>query len=215
MTTLFLVRHAKTAWNAERRFVGRSDPPLSAEGRRQAEAVGRRLGAEELSLIYSSTRRRAIETASAVAAPKNLALQPVPEFDEFDFGEWEGLTAEEIEAVNPGLVDRWLNDPTKVQVPGGEPWQHFEERVRRGLELVIGRSNGEKGIALVAHGGSLRLALSLLLGRQFSLFGELWQVHGGITALALESNQGDPRAGLGAVTAHVISLNSTDHFSQD
>jgi len=100
MTFLFLIRHARSTWNAEGRMQGQADPPLDDVGREQARALAERLRGEPFRAIYSSPQARARQTAEIAFARHN---PPVPiTFDdrlkERDLGEWTGLTIAEVEA---------------------------------------------------------------------------------------------------------------------
>ena len=93
---MLLVRHAETDWNRERRFQGGRDVPLSATGREQAESAARLLAATPLAAVWSSPLARARDTAAIIAAPHGLEVQETAAFREMGFGEWEGLTHDEV-----------------------------------------------------------------------------------------------------------------------
>ncbi len=103
VTRLLLVRHGQSTWNAERRWQGQADPPLSELGRSQAVRAAARIGT--LDAIVASPQQRAFETAQLIAA--ELGLGPVvtiPDLRERAAGPWSGLTVEEIEARYPGFL---------------------------------------------------------------------------------------------------------------
>src|SRR5205809_1423352 len=117
---IFLVRHAATDWNRERRYQGWSDTPLSVEGRVQADAVARALAEPPLAAVYSSPLERARETAAAIAKPHRLTVQEKAAFKEMGYGRWEGLTLAEARGVDPGLYEVWMDTPHLATPPGGE-----------------------------------------------------------------------------------------------
>ncbi|MCF7935490.1 MAG: histidine phosphatase family protein [Synergistales bacterium] len=162
--TVLLVRHGETVWNAERRYQGRTDVPLSPTGEEQARRLGARLAQWHPQAIYSSALGRAARTGELIAgaAASGPAVAMIPGLEELDFGEWEGLTADEITRRYGEMHGRWKRDPSSVRAPGGES---FEEAVRRvGKAIAPLLSSAEGRIVLVGHGGSIRAALVSLIG---------------------------------------------------
>ena len=102
---IVLLRHGNTVGNSRERFHGSGDVALSEEGREQVRAAGRRLATEVFDLVAASPLRRAWQSAALLCGGAPVLL--VPEFREIDFGRWEGLTAEEIEARDPVLYRAW------------------------------------------------------------------------------------------------------------
>jgi len=136
---------------------------LSDLGRRQAEALARRLAREEIHAIYASDLQRAWETATIIAAPHGLKVHPEPRLREMHFGVWEGLTFDEIEAQYPGSFDALINDPISAGPPGGETMGQVMERVRAVLE-DLQRNHPQQTVLLVAHGGSFQMLMCHALG---------------------------------------------------
>jgi len=100
---LICVRHGRTAWNADKRFQGHTDIPLDDEGRAQATALGALLRDERIDVAVSSDLLRAAETARIVLGARDLSLRLDADWREMRFGDWEGLTWEEIVLGNPEL----------------------------------------------------------------------------------------------------------------
>src|SRR5688572_11288317 len=98
---LFVVRHGETAWARERRYAGSRDVALSEAGRRQCEAVARTLAGSLPAAVYSSPLARARASAEIIAQPHRLGVEIDPAFREMTFGDWEGLTREEVAARFP------------------------------------------------------------------------------------------------------------------
>src|SRR4029450_3963697 len=117
---LFLLRHAQTVWNLERRYQGWTDSALTDLGRGQAEAAAKALGVEALVAVYASTLTRARDTAAAIAAPHGLPVREDPDFREMAFGAWEGLTLDEARGKDPGGYRVWAETPELFTAPGGE-----------------------------------------------------------------------------------------------
>lgn len=170
---LYLARHGETAWNIEQRVQGWEDSPLTEIGIRQAEALADRLAHVPLVAVYSSDLGRAKHTAQIVATRHNLVVQAMPAFREMSWGEWEGLTWQQMQARNPDLWDSFVKKGRDEQaegetdweatthIPGGETMAQTAQRIYSGLEQIIARHTGEKDCVLVVgHGGSLRMAFT-------------------------------------------------------
>ena len=119
MTTVYLARHGESDWNAESRFQGHSDRPLTSLGRQQAETLADELAATAaLDAIYSSPLRRAFDTAVAVGDRLGLEPVAVTDLSEVDVGGWTGLSRAEVQERFPDAFARWLD--------GGEGWTDGE-----------------------------------------------------------------------------------------
>src|SRR4051794_11585303 len=94
---LFLVRHGETAWNAEARFQGQKDSPLTPLGIAQAESVAAYLIAHKVSALYSSDLPRTLQTARPIALATGLTILAEPALRERNLGIFEGLTRAEVE----------------------------------------------------------------------------------------------------------------------
>ena len=160
---LLLVRHGETAWNAEQRYQGQSDVPLSQRGHEQAAALARVLTAETIHALYASDLQRAWATALAVATPLGLPVHKEPRLREITFGQWEGMTTAEIQARDAETLALWRTDPARIAPPGGETLQQVATRVRAAFDSLIATYQ-EQTIMLVAHSGTLRVLLCLALG---------------------------------------------------
>jgi probable phosphoglycerate mutase len=147
VTTLLLVRHGETDWNADGRLQGQTDRPLSDYGRRQSRQLADELADEEIEAIYASDLARARETANIVADRLRLPVTLDPDLQERDWGTWEGLTAAERERVE--LV--------------GESTEAHQERTLRALGRIAERFPGGR-ILVVTHGGSMRRVQTVALG---------------------------------------------------
>jgi probable phosphoglycerate mutase len=181
-SVVYVVRHGESTWNAERRWTGGDDPPLSEVGRAQARAACDALRPLRFEIVASSNLVRASETASILAGSLGLRrLPPDPLFDERFAGPMSGMTASEIEARWPGLLEQW-DAGVAIEIPGGEPWPAFVGRVLRGLEAL--RSKPGR-ILLVAHMGVQR-AIEDGLGRPLGRYGNLegFWIDGEVRALS-------------------------------
>ncbi len=147
MTTLLLVRHGETDWNAEGRLQGHTDTPLNDYGRRQARSLADELAGDAIEAVYSSDLARARETAEIVGARLGLPVDIDPDLREKDWGSWEGLTGSERDAVE--LVC--------------ESTEEHRERVLRALRRIAERHPGGR-VVVVTHGGCVRRVQAAVLG---------------------------------------------------
>ncbi|MBN1254949.1 MAG: histidine phosphatase family protein [Deltaproteobacteria bacterium] len=179
MTTLFLVRHGRTGWNKEQIFRGSKDVPLDEVGRAEARLVGERLKGEEIKAVYSSPLSRAKETAQAIAQFYNLEVQSLEGLVDLHFGEWEGLSREEVEKRYPDLYQQWEQEPHRVIFPGGEGLAAVTSRAMKAVEDIIKR-HPQEGVALVSHRVVLKVLICALLGLDNSHF---WNIAQDTTAI--------------------------------
>jgi broad specificity phosphatase PhoE len=146
---IVLVRHGQTEWSASGKHTSTTDLPLTGEGRRAAAALT--LREQEFALVLTSPRRRARETCELAG----LSGEVDGDLAEFDYGEFEGLTTNEIRERRPWWT-LWRDG-----CPGGETAPQVGERVDR----VISRALWAGGdVALFAHGHVLRILGARWLG---------------------------------------------------
>jgi broad specificity phosphatase PhoE len=147
VTTLLLVRHGETDWNAVGRLQGHTDRPLSDFGRRQAQQLAEELEDEPLDAIYASDLARARETAEIAGERLGLPVVLDPDLREKDWGTWEGLTSVERDRVE--FV--------------GESTEAHQERILAALRRIAERHLGGR-VLVVTHGGSMRRVQTAAMG---------------------------------------------------
>jgi broad specificity phosphatase PhoE len=148
-TRLLLVRHGQSTWNAEGRWQGHSDPPLSSLGELQARAGASAVAELGITAAFSSDLKRAHQTAELLAPPP-LEVVVEPMLKERNVGAWEGLTHEEIDARFPGMREAYQHPP------GFETDEELVARVHPAL-AAVGTRLGAGAVALVvSHGGVIR-----------------------------------------------------------
>lgn len=154
---VYLARHGETAWTISRQHTGRTDLPLTSGGRREAEHVRERLadrgGSEGCPLpgtIFSSPLKRAWETG--VIATGGAAMEAWDDLVEWDYGDYEGLTTREIQAVQPGW-NIFVDGAT-----GGESVEAIGVRADRVVERL--RALKEPEVVLFSHGHFLRVLMA-------------------------------------------------------
>jgi probable phosphoglycerate mutase len=162
-TRVFLVRHGATVLTAEDRFAGATDIPLSDEGREQVRRLAVRLSGEKISAVFASPLGRTIETASILAEPHGLAVQPVDGLREINHGCWEQLTRHEVELKFPEEYNDWGRDPYTFAPSGGESGLAVTARALPALLRIIRAQTGHR-VLVVSHKATIRLLLSSLLG---------------------------------------------------
>jgi broad specificity phosphatase PhoE len=159
--SIVLVRHGETEGQSSIRYHGRNDVPLSALGRAQMARAREALTHERFNAVYASTLSRSVEAAVIIAGDQ-ASVTRVAGFDEISFGEWEGLTAEEIRTRDPERYAAWMGARTDFRYPGGESVTSFRARAVSALHEVL--ANAPTGHLLFAvHKGIIYSVLSELL----------------------------------------------------
>ena len=174
MTTLFLVRHGRTGWNKEQIFRGHKDVPLDEVGREEALLVGERLKGEGIRGVFSSPLSRAMETAQAVAQFHKVEVQVLAGLNDLNFGEWEGMSRQEVEERYPDLYEQWLKTPHQVIFPGGEGLAAVSSRAMKAVEDII-EQHPQEAVAVVSHRVVLKVLICALLGLDNSHFWNIAQ----------------------------------------
>ncbi|MBS1847677.1 MAG: histidine phosphatase family protein [Actinobacteria bacterium] len=155
---IFLIRHGETEWSSNGRHTGTTDIALTDHGRAQATALGPELATIRFAQIRTSPMTRAIQTARLAGL---VDPEPIidPDLVEWNYGDYEGVTSDEIHRDRPGWTI-FADD-----APGGETADQVAARVDRVLARTKGDVDGGGDVALVAHGHVLRVLASRWLGR--------------------------------------------------
>ncbi len=148
-----LVRHGETEWSVSGQHTGRTDIPLTDEGRRRARALGARLSAWQFARVLSSPLARALDTCRLAGLGE--AVEVTDDLREWDYGEYEGRRTLDIRKERPGWT-LWVDG-----VPGGETVDDVGRRADRVIEAVHG---GGGDVALFAHGHVLRVLAARWIG---------------------------------------------------
>jgi alpha-ribazole phosphatase len=163
MSEILFLRHAETDMAGS--FCGHSDPDLNARGRIQVAELINRLGVETIGAVYTSDLRRAYATGVAVAEAFGVDCHMRGSLREISFGQWEGLTWEEIERRDQDYACRWAAEYPNLPAPDGEDFRAFEVRVSNEVTLLAMAAENKSGnIAVVTHAGVLRTVLCRLYG---------------------------------------------------
>ncbi|MFH1190525.1 MAG: histidine phosphatase family protein [Candidatus Omnitrophota bacterium] len=194
---VMLIRHGRTAWNAERRYMGHTDMDLDDIGILQAAKTHCRLKAEKIGRVYASDSRRAYNFASMLF--KGKAVVRVPDLREMNFGVLEGMTYNEVVGRYPQAYDEWLSGADPSGIPEGESVRSFSERVLRAFGGIVS-SDGSGPLAIVTHAGPIRTIVNSIecSGR----FRDLIPDHASISMIEY-----------GGYGPRLLSVNDTSHLS--
>jgi len=174
LTTVLLVRHGQTEWNANGRWQGHADVPLNETGRAQATAVARRLARQtkwDISALYASDLERAAETAVIIGNAINHTPILDPIWRERDMGGFSGLTRSEIHVKYPGLLEGERSG-FGLTPPNGEAGGAFWDRGAEAINRIKANHAGET-VLVVSHGGLLYATVARQLGMGQDNFGNL------------------------------------------
>jgi broad specificity phosphatase PhoE len=161
VTVLLLARHGETDWTHEKRWQGHADPPLNERGRAQARALAGTLGDVRLDAIYSSDLLRASQTATMVAEGRAIEVRLDPELRENDFGDWTGLTRDEVERRFPhGSL---LRRSGRKGWGGGESYEDMADRIVRAVDRIAA-THPEELVLVVTHNGPIRAVHAQVFG---------------------------------------------------
>jgi broad specificity phosphatase PhoE len=204
VTRLIIVRHSRTEWNRVERFRGRADIGLDEVGMKQAEATAKRIGEWTISAIYSSPLRRASATAEIIAGSLGLNVRPMPGIIDIDYGEWQGLSTEDVAVKDGPLYSQWMESPDKVTFPGGESFAEVRVRAVSAVNDLI-QQHPKETVVLVSHKVICQILILSLLALDSSHF---WQITQDVCAMNLfEVRGGIPSALFLNSTCHLESLN--------
>jgi len=166
---LILIRHGDLGEGCRGRYIGRTDAPLSPEGRRQAKALAAPLAHLGEGRCLSSPLLRSRETAGLALAGAQCGIDA--DLREINFGRWEGMTFDEIAAADRAAVDRWAALEEGFAFPGGEGIGAFRGRIAAAAGRIAGGGSGT--VVAFTHGGVIRLLICHFLGleaRDYLLF---------------------------------------------
>lgn len=184
VTRFWLIRHGEPVEEARQRCYGSSDVKLSARGREQMTRVAEYLANEPIAAIYTSPLDRTIESS------RILGLGPihiVHGLREIAFGDFEGLTYDEIAVAFPQAFQQWMERPTEVRFPNGESYTALRDRVLAAFE-AIGRESEGRTVAIVSHGGVNRILIAWALGMPADCIFRLAQDYAAINLLSFSND---------------------------
>ncbi|MEZ0329138.1 MAG: alpha-ribazole phosphatase [Dissulfuribacterales bacterium] len=179
---IFLIRHARPAISSSICY-GQMDVPLSEEGRAQAAMIGNWLRSSNFSRVISSDLSRCTETATIICDTIELdkRLETMSGLREVDFGDWTGLTWEQIEGSYPGAFKKRLENLLEFRPPNGETLLEVSERVWQIMTDAVQNAQGD--VLMVGHGGVNRLLIAKAIGLPLQNIFNLGQDYGCVNIL--------------------------------
>lgn len=181
ITRLIILRHGETEWNAESRYQGQLDSPLTASGRAQAEALGERLKRESVAALYSSDLGRARQTAEIISARTHHAIIPHAGLRERHLGIFQGHIIRQAKERWPDEYRQLRSSDADYAPPEGESQRDLSSRIVTTLAEIAARHPGAT-LAVVTHGGVLSAFFRQVLGlpieapRRFARVNASWNV---------------------------------------
>jgi alpha-ribazole phosphatase len=161
-TQLYLIRHGEVENRYHRIFGGKIDMELSPRGHQQAQGLARYLQNTKFTAIYASPMKRAQQTLAPLAAQHPFPPVTLPDLREVDFGEWTGLSWQEVKERYKVSAYEWLDQLDRAAIPGAESAREFRARVEPCLQRILHECPGQT-VVIVCHGGVIRMLLSILL----------------------------------------------------
>ncbi len=168
MSKIYLIRHGQTDWNRAGKIQGMRDIPLNEAGREQARRLAEGMAGRPVARVFSSSLQRARETAQILADSQGIPLYLVKGLEEISYGDWEGMSMEEIRQRFPNEFAAWWEDPVKGAPPKGESQMDVLIRSARAMEAVKANmaEDSAEAVAVVSHGATICCILSWLLKDQ-------------------------------------------------
>ncbi|MCB7514825.1 histidine phosphatase family protein [bacterium 210917-SL.2.15] len=164
---LYLLRHGRTLWNEEGRLQGRTDVPLSEEGRRSALAAGAALGNVSFDAAFSSPLQRARETAELILQGKNVLIQTDARLIELSFGAAEGMRLCDFQEEQRPTRTLFAAPECYVPPTGGESYEALVRRCRSFLDKrIVPEERRWAHVLVVAHGAAVRGLFSAMFGAE-------------------------------------------------
>jgi len=171
---LYLVRHGETEWNREGRAQGRADVPLNDAGIAQSQALANTFASMNVAAVMSSSSRRAVRTAEAIATPHNLSVISEDDLLELNFGGLDGAPLRDMREMFPDFFEHWTRDPATAQFPdGGETLQQLQDRTWAVVESVARSHDAQDNVIIVSHAFALYSIMCRALGMPLSNYGRL------------------------------------------
>jgi len=159
---IYLLRHAQSEGNKERRFFGVTHTPLSDKGKASLTKINAFLENKTFDKIYCSPLERCVDTAKlSFGNAADITIDP--ELIEINFGDWEGKHLKEVMQSDPDAWERYQNDWMNFSFPNGDTIKDYQAKVQAVVARIISETDAEATIALVSHNGFIKAAMSYLM----------------------------------------------------
>ena len=168
MTNIYLIRHAQSVGNVERRLTGRIDYPLTDEGSNQVKKLTNTLKNIHFDVAYSSPLSRAVETIKPLAELNNLSINKDNNLSEMYFGIYDGYKWDEVNKIDLSISDNRIKTNEISGIPNQENIKQVEDRM---YKVISGITNNNKGktILMASHGVAIEAFLRRITGEPFSV----------------------------------------------
>lgn len=186
-TRFYLIRHGETQWNKEGRYQGMTDIPLSEPGLAQADLLGKRFHYLPLDALYVSPLQRAMATAKPIEKETGVKMVVDEHFREIHFGEWEGKSVPQLQQEYGETYEKFFENPFLHTFPGEGSFDKVMERSVAEFEQLLQKHKGEY-VAIVSHGGLLRVMLVGILGMDLPFYRKTWLTNTSITVVDVMEN---------------------------
>jgi alpha-ribazole phosphatase len=181
---IYLLRHGETDENINRFYYGKLDVSLNENGKLQVYKAKEFLSSITFDRIYSSDRKRAIETANMAAEGSHIIRDS--RINEMDFGNFEGKDYKQIQKLFPKEYEMWNNDWKNFAPPGGESYADFYNRIKAFMEDLLKLS--DDNILIVTHGGVIRTIYCYVLNGNMDYFWKFSSKNADISVIKYEYN---------------------------
>ncbi|MCL4585641.1 histidine phosphatase family protein [Fusobacterium nucleatum] len=167
---IYFVRHGQTIWNVEKRFQGLSDSPLTELGITQAKLLGEKLKDIKFDKFYSTSLKRAYDTANYIKGNRKQKVEIFDDFVEISMGDMEGIKQEDFKKLYPEQVKNFFFNQLEYNPSsfGGESFLEVRKRVIRGLNKFIELNKNYERVLVVSHGATLKTLLHYISGKDIS-----------------------------------------------
>lgn len=176
MTTLHLIRHGETNWNAEGRIQGQMESVLTELGRHQATQLQDKLRAFDFDRVFCSASVRARQTAEIALQHVEQPVSYLDTLKEIYLARWEGQLYAEIEEIDPLAIYAFRHEPHNFNVKGAETFADLQQRALNAVTTIVASCHGQE-VAIVSHGAWIKAVLSHYEGRPLSRFWEPPRMH--------------------------------------
>ena len=165
---IYLIRHGETKWNIDFKVQGKKDVPLNDKGILQANLLAsyfENIDTENtfLDTIYSSNLTRAYETAQIIGKKLDKKIEIVEDFQEINFGVWEGYYWEDIKIEYKDFLKKWEDDKENTPIPEGESYGQVQKRVYKKFKEIISKHQTNSNIIIVSHGVAIKVLIAKIL----------------------------------------------------
>lgn len=189
MPNIYFVRHGETSWNRRGTYQGDTNVPLNHRGLMQAELCAAKLKDVNFKKIITSDLSRALTTASMIKEFHDESSFKIDSrLREVNFGDWEGLTFEEIEERWPGMIMAMYSGSDEIEFPNGESFEEMQTRAWEAVVEALEDCEEEDNILVVCHGGTVRALLCRAIDLSLKY---AWNFRQGNTAISIVEYYGD------------------------